>query len=67
MKGYYDKPYKKAPTVLRISMCDPWDSNDVDIPTSFKPQSGGSPRGNGVRFYDVHQHQNRGSVPCCIS
>lgn len=68
MKGTYDgKHYKKAPSVLRISMCDPWDDGDVVISSRFKPQSGGSPRGNGVRFNDMHQYQNGRGVLSCIS
>lgn len=48
MKGYYDRPYKKAPTVLRVSLPDPWDSSDLVIPSGFASQSGVSPRGCSV-------------------
>lgn len=48
MKGNYVRNYKKAPTVLRVSMCDPWDGYDLAIPTGFASQSGVSPRGCGV-------------------
>lgn len=48
VKGTSYKSYKKAPTVLRISECDPWDGIDVDIPPGFASQSGVSPRGNSV-------------------
>ena len=48
MKGTYARHYKKAPTVLRVSLPDPWDSYDLGIPPGFASQSGVSPRGCSV-------------------
>lgn len=48
MKGTYVKHYKKAPTVLRVSLPDPWDCIDLAIPPGFASQSGVSPRGCSV-------------------
>lgn len=66
MKGTYARTYKKAPVQVRSMQCDDWHCSELAFPESFKPQSGGSPRGNGVRFHDVHKYQDRGGVLSCL-
>lgn len=58
MKGSYDKPYKKAPTVLRVIMYDSWDCSELAFPAGFASQSGQSPRGSNVRFDGMQRYQD---------
>lgn len=63
MKGGHVKNYKRSPHRIRSISGDAWHFSELLFPMGVASQSGGSPRGFGVRFLNMHGGKGAHNVP----